>query len=38
MKEKANIEEEKRLIAACLRGDGQAWGEFITKYNKLIYS
>lgn len=26
------------LLAACQRGDGQAWTEFVRRYSKLVYS
>lgn len=30
--------DEKELVAACARGDKEAWDEFVEQYSRLIYS
>lgn len=38
MREKINIQEEKKLIASCLSGDKKAWDQLVEKYSKLVYN
>jgi hypothetical protein len=30
-------EQEKTLIAGCVRGEKAAWDEFVEQYSKLVY-
>ena len=36
--DKESIKKEKRLVARCVRGDRQAWEEFVEIYKGLIYN